>query len=133
MSVYVTDTHPLVWYAAGQHGKLSKKVSRIFDKAWNDQAFIYIPTAVLWEIAILLKIGQIKMPEPFESWAAVLTRRQGFDIAVLDVEIIAKSMKIFLNDDPFDEAIVATALIKDLTLITKDAAITDSGIVEVIW
>jgi PIN domain nuclease of toxin-antitoxin system len=35
--------------------------------------------------------------------------------------------------DPFDRIIVATARQHRLTLITKDANITDSGVVKVLW
>lgn len=35
--------------------------------------------------------------------------------------------------DPFDRIIVATALHHGLTLVTKDAAITQSGLVPVLW
>jgi PIN domain nuclease of toxin-antitoxin system len=38
-----------------------------------------------------------------------------------------------INGDPFDEVIVATALTLGLPLITKDVAITDSQLIEVIW
>lgn len=64
MSVYVTDTHPLIWYAANEKAKLSRKALRIFERAWANQAFIYVPVPVLWEIALLIKAGQIKLPQP---------------------------------------------------------------------
>jgi PIN domain nuclease of toxin-antitoxin system len=37
------------------------------------------------------------------------------------------------NRDIFDAAVVATAKLKGVPLITKDQAITDSGIVEIWW
>jgi PIN domain nuclease of toxin-antitoxin system len=133
MSVYVTDTHPLIWYAANRQAKLSKKVLRIFEKAWANQAFIYVPAAVLWEIALLIKAGQIRLPQPFDQWAAALNSKPGFEIAVLDAAVLQTSLNVTINGDPFDEVIAATALNLDLPLITKDTDITDSGLIEIIW
>lgn len=133
MSVYVTDTHPLIWYAANEKAKLSKKVLRVFEKAWANQAFIYVPAPVLWEIALLIKAGQIRLPQPFAQWAAALDIQPGFGVALLDAAVLEASLNVRINDDPFDEVIVATALTLNLPLITKDVAITDSQVVEVIW
>lgn len=133
MSVYVTDTHPLIWYAANQKAKLSKKALKVFEKAWAKQAFIYVPAPVLWEIALLIKAGQIRLPQPFAQWAAALGSQPGFEIALLDAAIIETALNVRINGDPFDEVIVAAALTLDLPLITKDAAIIDSKLVEVVW
>jgi PIN domain nuclease of toxin-antitoxin system len=133
MAVYVTDTHPLIWYATGKHKKLSKRVLRAFDRAWNDQALIYVPAVVLWEISLLLKAGVIKLADPFDRWAAALTSRRGFALAPLGIEVIAETINLTFNDDPFDGAIVATARIMDLSLITRDEDITDSKVVAVEW
>ena len=43
MSVYVTDTHPLVWYATDTHRRLSRKVLRTFEAAWRSEVLIYVP------------------------------------------------------------------------------------------
>jgi PIN domain nuclease of toxin-antitoxin system len=57
----------------------------------------------------------------------------GFGIAPLEPEIIALGAGYNFNGDPFDETITAYAAHLDLPLITKDRAITDSGLVEIYW
>src|SRR6266496_2961542 len=126
MSVYVTDTHPLIWYATNEKAKLSKKALRVFERAWANQAFIYVPAPVLWEIVLLIKAGQIRLPQPFAQWAAALSSQPGFEIALLDAAVLETALNVRINGDPFDEVIVATALTLDLSLITKDVAITES-------
>ena len=133
MPVYVTDTHPLVWYATAHHKKLSPKVLRLFREADQDLALIYVSAAVLWEITVLLKAGKVRLFEPFAQWAAALLAKRGFELAPLDLAVVTESLHLALLDDPFDAAIVATAKLKDLPLITKDKLITDSQIVEVAW
>ena len=133
MAVYVTDTHPLLWYASGHHVKLSKKALRIFNEVARDRALIYVPAVVLWEIALLNKSRRIQLREPFDQWAVALLARRGFDLAPLDLQVVAEAINLTFNDDPFDAVIVATAKIKDLSLITKDVGITDAQVVEVAW
>jgi PIN domain nuclease of toxin-antitoxin system len=94
---------------------------------------IYVPAAVFWEISFLLKGVRIKLRQPFEQWANSLLSIEGFDIAPLDIEVIAESLRLTFNNDPFDAAIVATARIKDLPLITRDDDITSSQVVDIEW
>ena len=131
MSLYVTDTHPLVWYATNQHAKLTRKVIRIFDQASRGQVLIYVPAVVCWEISFLIKSGRIRLKQPFDQWAGALVAMRGFDLASLELDIAEAHSLTF--DDPFDAAIVATARLKDLPLITKDETISDSGMVDVEW
>jgi len=132
MSLYVTDTHPLVWYATTQHAKLTRKVIRIFDQASRGQILIYVPAVVLWEISLLVKSGRIRLKQPFDQWTGAFIIMRGFDLAPLELEVITEAHNLFF-DDPFDAAIAATARVKDLPLITKDEAITNSGIVDIEW
>ena len=123
----------MVWYASRNHSKLSRKVKRIFERAWEGEALILIPAVVLWEVSFIIKEGGFRINQDFGQWITALTARPGFDIVPLDEEIIKESFYFTFNSDPFDHAIVATARIKDLPLITKDQAITDSRIVDVEW
>ncbi len=132
MSLYVTDTHPLVWYATNQHAKLTRKVIRLFDQAARGQVLIYVPAVAFWEISFLIKSERIRLKQPFDQWAAALVALRGFDLAPLELEIIGEAHNLTF-DDPFDAMIVATARVKDLSLITKDETITGSGMVDVEW
>jgi hypothetical protein len=58
--------------------------------------------------------------------------KSGFDLAPLCPITIGEAMKLSINDDIFDAAIVASATTRELPLITKDQGIIHSGIVEVI-
>ncbi len=66
MSLYVTDTHPLIWYKSGKHSALSGKVLSVFERAEKAETLVYIPAVVFWEIALLNKTGRIKLAESFE-------------------------------------------------------------------
>lgn len=131
--MYVTDTHSLVWFFNGKHSALSPKVLSAFQKAENAEVVIYIPSVVFWEVALLEKRGRIVLKEGFENWSRKILSKSGFAIAHLETEIIAKSVGYNFNEDPFDAAIVATAIEFEIPLITKDVAIIESNLVEIFW
>ena len=133
MSVYVTDTHSLIYYVTGHNAKLSRRALRAFQLAERGEAYIYIPAVVLWEISRLEKEGEIRLNEPYEEWADALLAHPGFECVPLDEEIIAEARHYGFNRDVFDAAIVATAKLKDVPLISRDEAIADSKIVEICW
>ena len=133
MALYVTDTHPLLWYGEARHAKLSKEALRIFRDAEAGRALIFVPAVVLWEVSVLIRAGRIQLSQPFSQWVGMLLAQAGFELAPLDPAVIAETLQFHLNGDPFDAAVVATARLKDLPLITKDEGIVLSGLVEVAW
>lgn len=133
MSVFVTDTHPLVWFGNGKLGLLSKAALRAFVDAEAGIGFIYVPVMVLLETAILERSGKIKLDGGFLRWTETLFKNSGFGIAPLEPMIINSAVGYNFNGDPFDKVIAATAAELSLPLITKDAAITDSKLIEICW
>jgi PIN domain nuclease of toxin-antitoxin system len=133
MALYVTDTHPLLWYTTGRHVKLSKEALRIFRDAEAGGALIFVPAVALWEVSVLIRAGRFALARPFAEWAETFLTQVGFELAPLDPIVIAETLQFHLNGDPFDVAIVATARLKDLPLITKDEKIFRSGLIDVAW
>ncbi len=133
MSVFVTDTHPIVWYATNKYSSLSKKVLRVFQQDDDGEVLIYVPTVAFREIAVLEKLGKIRLKDDFAKWSTSLLNKSGFAEAVFDASIIKESIAYNFNDNIFDTAIVATAIALDFPLITKDAAIATANLAEVYW
>lgn len=133
MSVFVTDTHPVLWFTLNQRHNLSPKSLAALENAAAGNGFIYVPAVVLWEIAILERKGRIKLSGGFARWSETLLKNSGFGIAPLEPAIINLAVGYNFNNDPFDSVIVATAAEMSLPLITKDAAITESNLIEIYW
>ncbi len=131
--MYVTDTHPLIWYSTGKHSSLPGKVLSAFQKAESAKTLIYIPAVVFWEIALLENLGKIRLKERFDRWADALLAKNNFEIVPLETSIIAQSVGYNFNNDSFDKIIVASAIELEVPLITKDIAITESNLVETFW
>jgi PIN domain nuclease of toxin-antitoxin system len=105
---------------------------RAFNAATREEALIYVPPFVLWEIAMLLKVGRISLQEEYGIWAENLILHRGFDLAGFSIEIAAEAY-YYPFPDPFDGVIAATAKVMDLPLITKDWEISESQLVEIYW
>lgn len=133
MSMFVTDTHPLIYHLSRSRRHLSVRARAVFDQAENGEALILVPALALWEISMLEKAGHLQLTKPFEEWLRDLLHKPCFECVPLDAEIIAESRAYSFNNDVFDAAIAATAKLRDVPLITKDAAITNSGMVEICW
>ncbi|SRR6266404_8542588 len=131
--MFVTDTHPLVWFSTNKLSKLSDRVIEIFRKADSGTLVVYIPTCVLLEAAMLERDGKVNFNSGFERWAHSLLEKSGFIVAEMNIPIVAHSVGFNFNKDPFDKVIAATSVELDLPLITKDVAITESNLVEVYW
>jgi PIN domain nuclease of toxin-antitoxin system len=97
VAVYVTDTHPLVWYATNKSAKLSRKALSAFKAASREEALIYVPGFVLWEVAMLLKIGRISLQEDYGDWAEHLVAQPGFDMAPFSVDVTKPGLPIPLR------------------------------------
>ena len=132
MSAYVTDTHPLLFYATNTKRKMSPKAWKAFEAAWRGDALIHIPAVVLWETCNLVKSGSVMLSEPFRRWVERIMNHRGFNVVAFDHDCVCE-----VNDspfkDPYDAAIAGAARLLELPLITRDAIITDSGWVEIYW
>jgi PIN domain nuclease of toxin-antitoxin system len=81
----------------------------------------------------LEKRGRVVLKDGFEKWSRKILSKSGFAISHLESEIIAKAVGYNFNEDPFDAAIVATAVEFEIPLMTKDVAIPESNLVEIYW
>ena len=115
--MFVTDTHPLVWYATDKLHELSPRVRKLFEKAANGESLIYVPSMALVESAMLVQNGTIKLPERFDHWANNLASKSGFTILDVSIQIIHSASGFGFNTDIFDKLMVATAI--DEKTLTK--------------
>jgi len=129
--MFVTDTHPLLWYFNGDNSKISSQVRDIFAKTRRAEAIIYVPAVVFWEIAILEKLGRVRLARRFDHWAQEVLSIDGIELAPLTIDQIHRAAGFGVRRDPFDNIIVAAAAELNMPLITKDVAITESNLVEI--
>jgi PIN domain nuclease of toxin-antitoxin system len=128
----VTDTHPLLFHAAGS-GRLGKKASDYFDACERREAILYVPAAVIWECALLARAGRVNLRRSVRAFFEDLFSNpayQPYDLGAAQV-FTAEEMRV--NRDPFDALICAAARDLEMPLITRDGDIRGSGRLRVIW
>jgi PIN domain nuclease of toxin-antitoxin system len=128
----VTDTHALMFYAAGSR-ILGAKAARMFSAAEAQRAIVYVPAAVIWEVMLIARAGRINLRRSARAFFADLFSNSAFQSHDLSAAQIYAADELRFNRDPFDALIVAAARDLDAPLMTRDADIRASGVVRVIW
>lgn len=126
---YLLDTHALIW-AAMDEDKLGRKAARII--ATTPYSQLALSDVSLQEIGLLLHLDKIRTTgRPERVFRTLLDYVTVLPIT-LNIAISAPALPL-PHGDQFDRIITATAKTHKLTLITKDANITDSGVVSCVW
>jgi PIN domain nuclease of toxin-antitoxin system len=127
----VTDTHALLYHAAGRG--LGSNAAAIFKAAEARAAQIYVPMAVIWELTLLARAGRINLRRTAGAFFTDLFTNPAYQPYDLTAEQVFAADQLRFNRDPFDALIVAAAQQMALPLITRDAEIAGSGAVRTIW
>ena len=128
----VTDTHALVFHAAGG-GKLGPKAASFFARCEQRNAILYVPGAVIWECALLARVARINLRRTVRVFFDDLFSNPAYQPLDVTPEQIYLADGLRFNRDPFDALICAAARSVDLALITRDGDIRGSGVVKTIW
>jgi PIN domain nuclease of toxin-antitoxin system len=128
----VTDTHALIYHAAAS-ARLGRRAAAHFDRAEQRRAIVYVPAAVIWEIALLARAGRFNLRRAPREFFADLFSNPAYQPYDLTPAQILDADDLRINRDPFDALICAAARDLGLPLLTRDADIGGSGAVRVIW
>jgi PIN domain nuclease of toxin-antitoxin system len=131
--IYVTDTHPLVFWSSNRKPRLGKRARRILQETEQGKHSIIVPIVVLEEINRLVERKLVRLDVPFRRWAAELERSPNFQVQACTLEILLESVSLVAIRDPADRAIVATARHLRCPLITADGVIQDGDWVDAVW
>jgi PIN domain nuclease of toxin-antitoxin system len=122
------DTHALIWNISNQEA-LSEKVLALIDGPAHDK---FISMASLWEMAIKISLGKLKLAQPASQIASDYLEA-GLNLLPITMEHIQTVANLpWPHRDPFDRMLIAQAQCEKLAIITQDARFRDYQ-VEVIW
>ena len=125
------DTHILVrWMTDAK--KLSLEQARTLEAATRNGEPFAISAITLLEIAILAGDGRLGLGIPLQEFLDVLQASPTILTLALNHEIALEVSYLRALRDPADRAIVATARVHRLRLVTSDQRIVDSKLVPVI-
>lgn len=88
---------------------------------------VALATISIWEVAKKESLGKLKLNKPCQAWLSEALSIQGFELIPITHEIAWQSshLKGVFHKDPADQLIVATAQLRDLTVITSDRKILE--------
>ncbi len=124
----VLDTHAWIW--------LNDDAKRLSDgarKAIRRESELGVSTFSLWEVAMLCQYGRIKLDRPLQAWLEKACSLTGIRILPLTIPVVARVAQLNIHGDPADRVIVASALVHQCALVTRDESIQESGVVKTIW
>jgi len=126
------DTH-VWWWCLTEPENLSEKALKVIRHSKADERFI--SSISIWEFARMAAKNRIELKISPAKW---LSRAiDGAGITVIDMlpEITIDSCNLpgQFHPDPADRIIVATARLKNLTLMTRDKKILEYPHVKSIW
>ena len=129
---YVCDTHAFIWAAAGDR-RIGREAARIFARARKSQVDLRLSVASLWEVALSVEKGRLRIPRSWPEWLDTARNVPGLRIEPLEVGDVDHARAFRSLVDPYDRLIVGTALRLGAKLITADERITRSRAVPTVW
>lgn len=127
---YVLDTHACI-FALAAPGKLGRRARRALERAERERRAVFIPAAACAEIVLLHELGRTDIGLP--SLRSACERSESWRVLPLDLEQVDEFASLASVRDPFDRLIVAAARRLRAKLVSRDAVIEASGLVETIW
>lgn len=128
----VADTHALLFHAAGT-GRLGRKAAAHFEACERQQGILYIPMAVIWETALLARVGRVNLRRTVRDFFDDLFSNPAYHALDLTAAQVYLADDLRFTRDPFDALIAAAAAELKLPLLTRDATIRGAGVVRVMW
>jgi PIN domain nuclease of toxin-antitoxin system len=128
----VADTHALLFHASDSR-MLGRRAAAHFEASERQQALVYVPAAVIWEVSMLARASRINLRRPSRAFFDDLFSNPSYHPFDLTPEQVYLADELRFTRDPFDALIVAAARTLALPLLTRDADIRASGAVRVIW
>lgn len=129
----ILDTHAWIWFLSDPD-LLSTTARNNIKKAQEREA-IYISSISVWEMALLVQKKRLALRIDVSEWISRAESLRFLNFLAIDNSIALKSVNLPppLHNDPADRIIIASALMLDALLITKDEKILNYPFVNAVW
>lgn len=129
----VLDTHAWLWLCL-EPRRLSVAAVRAIRGAVSAGG-LAIASITLWEVAMMLARGRVVPQGTPEAWLGALIDRSGVSVKEITPAVAAMATHVpeDFPGDPADRLIAATARSEGVALVSRDAGMRASRLVETIW
>lgn len=130
----VLDTHVLVWWVDGETKKLSRKARQALEQHGKRNELM-VSSITFFEITTLERRGRLRFKIPASEWLAQVRRLPEYRIEPLPDEVAERAGQFgdTFPGDPADRMITATALLRDVPLVTHDEKLRSVEYLKTIW
>jgi PIN domain nuclease of toxin-antitoxin system len=119
------DTHSFLWFVMGSP-KLGEKARGLIGDAGNERL---LSAGSLWEMAIKISLGKLKLAEPFGGLIPRQIEANGIQILKIDIPHLATLLTLpFHHRDPFDRLLAAQCSAEGVPIINIDPIFDAYGI-----
>lgn len=126
---HLLDTHAVIW-AYDDSENLGPESRAVIGQAGPRS--LGVSDFTLLEVAMLVSKGRLQIDLPLQEFLGRV--ENDYVVFPLRATDAVSAMELKLEQaDPFDRAIVATAIGRNIPLLTKDRQITKCGSVQVLW
>ena len=123
------DTHILLWFLTNDSSLSARARGAIEAPA----TVAHVSAASLWEVAIKLALGKLKLPTPYADIFPRQLELNGFALLPITHRHCATLLTLpFHHRDPFDRLLLAQAKAEGMTLVTNDGQFGPYG-VSLLW
>ena len=127
------DTHAWIWWVSNPEELSEAARSRIDDAA--EHSDVLVSCISTWEVMLLVAKSRLELSMDAKGWIAESERIPFVRFVPVDNQVAVKSVSLPMpfHSDPADRIIVATAMIADAAVVTKDQKLLNYAHVETIW
>ena len=120
----ILDTCALLWLAAGD-----KNLSRAAVRKIGESPAVYVSAISGFEVAIKAARGKLMLPLRPQDWFDRVIEHHDLTVLPLSLDICIAGVELpALHHDPCDRFIIATAKLRDLTVVTADDRFEKYGV-----
>jgi PIN domain nuclease of toxin-antitoxin system len=121
------DTHAFLWFVVASLNHFLPQPTRDLLEDGANQ--LYLSVASVWETAIKVSIGKLRLPLPVTQ--IVSSQVQTGDIELLNIKLthldLIETMALH-HKDPFDRLLIAQAQVENFSLVSTDVAFDSYGV-----
>jgi PIN domain nuclease of toxin-antitoxin system len=123
-SELLLDTHVWLWSFQGSFDRLGPDVPDMIDAAAAG-GMIRVSIISVWEAVILVSKNRLHLTPSIDGWVQRSLGSKGVLLVGITPEIVIESARLpeFIEKDPVDRILVATARARGATLVTADRRI----------
>jgi PIN domain nuclease of toxin-antitoxin system len=123
------DAHSLIWYIDKQSNeRLSRRALETI-KTVEESAIIFVPIIALMEILHLIDAGRFAVS--FDTIIGTMEENEAYQIVPLDMKLLEIAIPL-KGLEIHDRLILATAILTNSVLVSRDRAIEAPG-VTIVW